>query len=210
MTNPDNFTRNLISGWAAAVLLGAGVCVYVGREIQGLAQAPERLLGVLSLLVLAIVFLHLRESRSQKLAGVQAAGRLMDLMLELRQAHHEWLAALPARSSNEWMQSGQQERILKAVDDLALLTNMTAVNAALEATRAPESLHGFTVVADEVRDLARRSADASRELSDLFGRHQSEATRSAAAAARMAETIDKVKALLEDLPLAGRGSGTAA
>lgn len=210
MANPDNFTPNWISGWAAAVLLGIGVCVHVGREILGLAQAPERLLGALSLLALAGVYLHMRESRAQKLAGVQAANRLMGLLQELKRAHHDLLAESHPPSSSNWVQSGQQERILKAVDEIALLTNMTAVNAALEATRAPDSLQGFMVVADEVRDLARRSADASRELTDLFGRHQSEAARSAAATARLAETIDKIKTLLAELPLADRGSGTAA
>lgn len=198
MANAARAPRILVLGWTTAAVLGISAAVYVGREISGLAQAPERLLGLLSIVALVVLLLHLRRSRSLQLAEAQAAGRLCELVQELQHAHQDWLVSLSDKSSTDWLQPGQQDRVLKAIDEIVLLTNMTAVNAALEATRAPESLQGFTVVADEVRDLARRSTDASRELADLFGRHQSEAARSEAAAGRLAETIDQVKALLVD------------
>ena len=118
-----------------------------------------------------------RRVQDQALDGAESVQAVVQGMETLRanvQAGAKKIKSLGDRSM-------EITSIVATIAKISEQTNMLALNAAIEAARAGEHGRGFSVVADEVRRLAERTASATNEIRELVSSIQAETTESVAA-----------------------------
>ena len=118
-----------------------------------------------------------RQANDTVRSGDAAMNQTVDAILAIRET-----VAETGRKIRSLSESSQKiSKIVSLIGNFTTQTQLLALNAAIEATRAGEYGRGFTVVADEVRSLARQSADATTEIEALVEEIQTETSAVAAA-----------------------------
>lgn len=128
----------------------------------------------------------------------EASGMAMDLtvqnILNLRETVGE-----TAKKVKRLGESSQQiSRVVSLINQIALQTNLLAINAGIEAARAGEEGQGFAVVAEEVGELAARSAAATQEIEKIVETIQRETTQVVEAMEQSTTQVVEGTHLVED------------
>jgi methyl-accepting chemotaxis protein len=169
-----------VSAMVANVRSNAAFVVYAGkslaRDSQDLSDRTEQQAANLEQTAASV-----EELSSTVQDNANTAGHANGQAGEVRDVAESG-AAIMARAvtSVEAIQASakRMDEIVGVIDGLAFQTNILALNAAVEAARAGESGRGFAVVAAEVRSLAQRSAEASKEIRLLIGSSSSQVATS--------------------------------
>lgn len=127
-------------------------------------------------------------------AEAQEASRLANSARQKIESSNEEMKKLLEAMDSILKMSSETAKIVKTIDDIAFQTNILALNASVEAARAGAAGKGFTVVADEVRNLAAKSAEAANRTSALINETVDAISSGAALANSTAEYLaDAVK-----------------
>ncbi len=133
------------------------------------------------------------EARDAANAGQQMVEKTIDGMGRIKTA----VDAASSTIAGLGEQSAEIGKIVTVIDDIAAQTNLLALNAAIEAARAGEQGRGFAVVADEVRKLAERVTDATKEIANLIDGVQKGVDESVKATEEGAKEVEDGTALAE-------------
>ncbi|WP_414570238.1 methyl-accepting chemotaxis protein [Nostoc sp. CCY 9925] len=102
------------------------------------------------------------------------SGHAMDLTVQNILSMRETVGETAKKVKRLGESSQQISRVVSLINQIAIQTNLLAINAGIEAARAGEEGQGFAVVAEEVGELAIRSAAATQEIEEIVGNIQRE------------------------------------
>ena len=191
MRNINNALKRLADGMGASANQVTAASGQVSSASQSLAQGASEQASSLEESSAA-----LEEMASMTRQNADNAGKADSLMGTTKKVVGEGSRAVNQVSGAiDLIKNSAREtaKIIKTIDEIAFQTNLLALNAAVEAARAGEAGKGFAVVAEEVRNLARRAADAAKTTSELIETSQKNADTSVTMVENLTKTFEGIE-----------------
>ncbi len=129
---------------------------------------------------------------SQNAKSAQEAKSVADEMRKAADGSAEQMKQMQQAMDAIKESSDGISQIIKTIDEIAFQTNILALNAAVEAARAGEAGAGFAVVAEEVRNLAQRSAESAKETSGKIEGAIRNSDRGVTISSKVAESLGEI------------------
>ena len=178
---------SILLGVVLAVVITRSIVKPINRIVSGLTEGAEQVASASGQVSAASQ--SLAEGATEQAAGLEETSSSLEEMASMTKQNADnaqqanTLAAEArnaAKGGAESMQrmstaiddiqksSDQTAKIIKVIDEIAFQTNLLALNAAVEAARAGEAGKVFAVLAEEVRNLAMRSAEAAKNTANMI------------------------------------------
>jgi methyl-accepting chemotaxis protein len=164
---------------------------------QGLSQATQEQASAIEEVAATVEEMtsSIKLNAENALDGKQKANDMVNMANKSNEGAQELARGMRDISSS----SKKIGDIITTVNEVAFQTNLLALNAAVEAARAGEHGKGFAVVAEEVRALAQRSADASKQIKSLIEDTVNKINAGDALVKKSGESLEEIIMHIHDL-----------
>jgi len=219
----------VIIGITLAVIIVMSITRPVNRVVQNLAEGGQQVSAASN--QLSSTSQQLAEGSTEQASAIEETSSTLQESSSMVQqnAENTKQAALLSGKARDASEKGNQEmkdltaavndikkssdeiaKIIKVIDEIAFQTNILALNAAVEAARAGEAGMGFAVVAEEVRNLAQRSAQAAKDTAAIIERNITLSVNGVSMTQKVSEALGEISAqakkvneLMDEISAAG-------